>query len=210
MEKAIKKIGEEKIVPVLVFENESEALPTLEAIFSGGIGVAEITMRTKAAAAAIEKAARAFPDMLIGAGTVTTKEAAKNALAAGAKFLVSPGFSLSVFEEAKRNGVLYIPGCLTPTEIGAAVELGLSVLKFFPAEAFGGIKTLKAFASVFPFVRFMPTGGIGFSNLTEYLSQKNVLACGGSFICERAKISENKFSEITELTKKTKELVKSL
>lgn len=175
-----------KYVPVVVIKDLDETVPTLTALRNAGIPTAEITFRTACAADAIRLGAEQFPDMLIGAGTVVNAEQAKAALAAGAKFIVSPGLSASVAEVCREADVPYIPGCVTPTEIMQALELGITTVKFFPANVYGGLKALKALAAPFPQVRFVPTGGVDRSNIDEFLAFEKIVAIGGSFFVKEA------------------------
>lgn len=172
----------DKVIPVVVIKDINDAIPTLKALKEGGINCAEITFRTACAAEAIAIATKEFPDMNIGAGTVINKEQAIKAIDAGAKFIVSPGLSVSVAEYTKEKGIPYFPGCVTPTEIMQALELGIEIVKFFPANVYGGLKALKALAAPFPQIKFIPTGGVDLSNLEEFLSFEKVYAIGGSFM----------------------------
>ena len=172
----------DKVIPVVVIKNIEETIPTLKALRDGGINCAEITFRTSCAAEAIALGVKEFPDMNIGAGTVINLAQAKKALKCGAKFLVSPGLSLEVAKLAKRNGIAYYPGCVTPTEIMSALELGINIVKFFPANIYGGLKALKALSAPFAQVKFIPTGGVDLTNLNEFLEFDRVYAVGGSFM----------------------------
>ena len=176
----------EKKIPVVVIDDVSRTEAVMNALRAAGIHVAEITFRTECAADAIALAVRSFPDMEIGAGTVTNKAKCRAALDAGAKFIVSPGLSEAVAAICREAGVPYYPGCATPTEIIAAIALGLKVVKFFPADLFGGVAALKAYASVFPGVKFIPTGGISAANEAEYLALSNVAAVGGTYLVKDA------------------------
>lgn len=175
-------LANNRVVPVVVIRDIADTCPTLEALCDGGIPVAEITFRTACAAEAIRIGCEKFPDMMIGAGTVINAEQAKTAIAAGARFIVSPGLSAGVAEVCREAGVPYLPGCVTPTEIMAALELGLTTLKFFPANVYGGLAALKALSAPFPQVRFLPTGGVDLKNIKEYLSFDKIAAVGGSFM----------------------------
>lgn len=179
---ADKLLKENRVVPVVVIREIGDALPTLGALMDGGIPVAEITFRTSCAAEAIRLGCEKYPDMMIGAGTVINAEQAEAAIAAGAKFIVSPGLSRAVFEVTKKYGIPYLPGCVTPTEIMAALDLGLTTLKFFPAGIYGGLKALKALSAPFPQVKFLPTGGVDLTNIKEFLAFDKVAAIGGSFM----------------------------
>lgn len=182
MQKVIDRIAEIKLVPVVILNKLEDALPDVGALKRGGLPVAEITFRTECAADAIKLLNEKEPDILLGAGTVINACQCREALKCGAKFIVSPGLSEAVAEVCAANEVLYIPGVATPTEIMKAIDLGLNVVKFFPAFNYGGIKTIKAIAAAFPSVRFTPTGGINEDNLSEYLAFDKVLACGGSWM----------------------------
>lgn len=181
-EMLLEKIKATKIVPVVVLNSVEETLPKMQALVNGGLPCAEITFRTPCAAEAIALAVKSFPDMLIGAGTVINREQCERAVAAGSKFIVSPGFSAEVADCCEEHGLLYLPGVVTPTEVMAAVARGLTTLKFFPASNFGGLKTIKAVCAAFPFLQFMPTGGISADNILEYLAYDKIVACGGSWM----------------------------
>lgn len=201
MDEVLKKIGEFGIVPVVKVDNAKDAVPLAKALWEGGLPIAEITFRTEAAEESIRNISGAVPEILLGAGTVLTVEQAKRAVKAGAKFIVTPGLSESVINFCKEEKISVTPGIATPTEIQAALELGVSVLKFFPADAFGGIKTLKALSAPFGQIKFIPTGGINIANLNEYLFFPKVLACGGSWMVKDEIIREGRFDEITRLTR---------
>lgn len=170
----------DKIIPVVVFNKVEERTRILNALKNNGINCAEICFRTDCAEQAIILAVREFPDMNIGAGTVINAEQAKKAINAGAKFIVSPGLSEDVAKICKKKGVPYYPGCVTPTEIMKAIELGLKVVKFFPSNVYGGLKAMKALAAPFPQIKFIPTGGVDSSNIDEYLAWDKIFAVGGS------------------------------
>ena len=175
-----------RVVPVVVIKDLAETLPTLAAMRDGGIPVAEITFRTACAAEAIAYAVEHYPDMEIGAGTVINAAQCEAALAAGATFIVSPGLSPAVAEICNARNIPYYPGCVTPTEIMAALELGITTVKFFPANIYGGLKALKALSAPFPQVKFIPTGGVDRSNIDEFLAFDKVAAIGGSFFVKEA------------------------
>lgn len=170
------------VIPVVVINDQNDTIKTLSALREGGINCAEITFRTACAEQAIKIGASEFPDMNIGAGTVINREQAERAVKAGAKFIVSPGFSDEVAEFCIANDVPYYPGCVTPTEIMRALAYGLTVVKFFPAGVYGGLKAMKALAAPFPQIKFIPTGGVDLTNLKEYLDFDKVYAVGGSFM----------------------------
>lgn len=198
----IEKIGQMKIVPVVVLNSVEETLPKMQALIDGGLPCAEITFRTPCAAEAIALAVKTYPDALIGAGTVINAEQCEKAIAAGSKFIVSPGFSEEVADCCKAHGMLYLPGVVTPTEVMAAVAKGLTTLKFFPASNYGGLKTIKAICVAFPYLKIMPTGGISADNILEYLACDKILACGGSWMMNGTP------EEIKEKTAKAVALVK--
>lgn len=194
----IKQIG---IVPVVVLDNVKDALPLAKALIDGGLPCAEITYRTSAAEESIKLITEKYPDMLIGAGTVLTTEQVDTAVAAGAKFIVSPGLNPRIVKYCIDKKVPIIPGTSSPSDIEQALEFGLKVVKFFPAEASGGIKKIKAMAAPYGNIGFMPTGGINSDNLNDYLSFPQVLACGGSWMVKKDLIEKGEFEKITNLTK---------
>lgn len=199
----IKKLG---IVPVVVLEDSKDALPLAKAFIKGGLPCAEITFRTDAAEESIRLMSEHNPQMLIGAGTVLTIEQADQAIAAGAKFIVSPGFNPRVVKHCIEKAVPVIPGCSTPSDMEQALELGLEVVKFFPAEPAGGLNYIKAVAAPYTKLLFMPTGGISPANVKEYLSYNRILACGGSWMAKDSLIKEGKFEQIEELTRQAADL----
>jgi len=194
----ISKMG---IIPVIKINDAAKAAPLAKALIDGGLNAAEVTFRTAAAEDAIRAIANAYPDMLVGAGTVLTIEQAQCALDAGAKFIVSPGFNPKVVKWCLDNGVTPLPGCTTPSEIEQALELGLKVVKFFPAEQSGGLAKIKAMSAPYGDVKFMPTGGVSLDNVNEYLANKKIIACGGSFMVNESYIDNDNWDEITKLTK---------
>lgn len=179
-----------RVLPVVVIRDPAEVDGILSAFRDGGVNCVEITFRTVYAAEAIRLAANRFPDVCIGAGTVLTAEQAECALSSGARFIVSPGFSEEVYAVCGEHGIPYLPGCVTPTEIMCALAHGITTVKFFPADVYGGLSAIRALSAPFPQVRFLPTGGVGFENLHEYLSFDRVSAVGGSFLC-KGNIREN-------------------
>ena len=179
-----------RVVPVVVIKELNDTIPTLQALCDGGLPVAEITFRTACAADAIRLGVEKFPDMHIGAGTVINGEQAKAAIAAGATFIVSPGLSPEVAEVCREADIPYIPGCVTPTEIMQALSLGITTLKFFPANVYGGLSAIKALSAPFPQVKFLPTGGVDMSNICEFLAFEKIVAVGGSFMM-KGDIKEN-------------------
>ena len=201
MKEVMELIGEFKIVPVVKLDNIEDAIPLAEALIEGGLPLAEVTFRTEAAEGAIRNIRSIHPDMLCGAGTVVNLEQAKKAVSAGAAFIVCPGFSRDIIEFAIEQKIPVLPGCCTPTEIMEAMGYGLRVVKFFPAKQYGGLDTIKALAAPFPGIRFMPTGGINTKNLREYLNEKTIFACGGSWMVPENLIKAGMFAEIVRLTK---------
>lgn len=199
MSKVLDRIGELKLVPVAVIEDADNAVPLAEALKAGGLPCAEVTFRTEAAGEAIRRMAD-VPDLLLGAGTVLTVDQAKEAVEAGAQFIVAPGFNPDVVEYCITYHIPVTPGVCTPSEIERALGYGLEVLKFFPAEAMGGLKLLKAISAPYGMVKFIPTGGINAQNVKTYLDFPKVHACGGSWMVKKDMISSGRFSEITKLT----------
>lgn len=195
----LKKIAECGIVPVVVLDNADDAVPTAKAMLSGGIAVMEITFRTAAAADSIRNVAKEVPEMLVGAGTVITLEQCKLAVECGAKFIVAPGYDEEVVSWCCENGVPVTPGCVTPTEIMAALKHDLKVLKFFPANVYGGLSAVRALAGPFGGVKFIPTGGINAANLAEFISSPYIHAVGGSWVCPKADIAAHNWDKITAL-----------
>ena len=203
----LERLGAAGIVPVVVIEDAKNAVPTARALLDGGVDVMEITLRTEAGLDAIRAVAEGCPDMLVGAGTVLTLEQGKAAVQAGAKFLVSPGFDRELVAWAVENGVAVTPGCVTPTEITEALRFGLSVLKFFPANVYGGLSAMKALSGPFGKVKFIPTGGVSAQNLAEYVNAPFVHAVGGSWLCAKADIAAGNFEKITSLCREARQAV---
>jgi len=194
------------VVPVVELQEPDQAAPLLDALTAGGCAIAEITLRTEAGLEAIRTLRRSHPDALIGAGTVLTLDAAAQVVEAGARFVVSPATNPELIAFCRSAGVPVFPGAATPTEVDAAVRAGADAIKFFPAEAMGGIPVLKAFAGPFPEVSFVPTGGINESNLADYLRLPNVLACGGTWLVAPALLAEERFDRIETLTREAVEI----
>lgn len=207
MEEILTKLSNAGIVPVVVIDDAADAVPTAQALLAGGIDVMEITFRTAAAPDAIRAVAASCPDMLVGAGTVITLEQCKQAVACGAKFIVSPGFDEEVVRWCVDNGIAVTPGCVTPTEITAAMKLGLKVLKFFPANVYGGLDAMKALSGPFGSIKFIPTGGVNAKNCGEYSAAPFIHAVGGSWICAKADIAAHNFDKITALCKEARQTV---
>lgn len=208
MEDIIKKLERTKIIPVVVIEDAKDAVPAAEAILAGGIEVMEITFRTDAAADSIRAVKKACPQMTVGAGTVTALLQCKEAVDCGAEFIVSPGYNEEVVDYCIENDIVVTPGCVTPTEIMAAMNKGLNVLKFFPAGIYGGIKAMKALAAPFGQVKFIPTGGVNTENLREYIDAPFVFAVGGTWVCTKKDVSEGNFEKITQLCREARDIVK--
>jgi len=204
-----KRISDIGVVPVIKLNHpERDAAPLAKALCEGGVPVAEVTFRAAGAAEAIRLMSEACPDMLVGAGTVLTTEQIDQALSAGAKFIVTPGLDVELVRYCQEKGVPIFPGCTTPTDYHAAYKLGLEVLKFFPAEQSGGLAKIKAMSAPFPMFKVMPTGGISLKNLKDYISSPVIAACGGSYMVTADLIDNQKWDEITELCKKSVEIVK--
>lgn len=208
MNEILNKIHEIGIVPVVVLNDAKDAASLAKALCEGGLPCAEVTFRTEAAEEAIRIMTGQFPEMLVGAGTVLTTKQVDRAVAAGAKFIVSPGFNPKVVQYCIDKGLPITPGCMTPSEIEQALEHGLEVVKFFPAEPAGGLKMLKAMAAPYVGMKFMPTGGISAGNVREYLKYDRILACGGSWMVKGDLINAGDFDKIRELTKEAVEIVK--
>jgi len=200
MNEVLERIGELGIVPVVKIEKAENALPLGKALLDGDLPIAEITFRTSAAEESIKILNKNLPNLLVGAGTVLTVEQVKSAVSAGAKFIVSPGFNPKVVDYCMENDIPVTPGINNPTQIEMALERGIEVVKFFPAEASGGLSLLKSMSAPYTGIKFIPTGGINQNNLCSYLSNNKVHACGGSWMVKADLISSGNFSEITRLT----------
>lgn len=198
------------IIPVLEIDSTQRARPLAESLLAGGLPVAEVTLRTDEALESIELIARDAPDIIVGAGTVINLEQAKAAREAGAQFLVSPGLVEDIVIWARMNQIPMLAGAVTPTEMMRGINLGLSILKFFPAEILGGLKAIKAISDPFPQLRFIPTGGIRLENVAEYLQMEKIHAVGGSWMAKRQMIAEGKFDEITRMAKEASKVVKQI
>lgn len=204
-----KKVSEIGCVPVIKLSNpQRDAAKLSDALCAGGVPVAEVTFRAAGAADAIRIMSERHPEMIVGAGTVLTTEMVDETIAAGGKFIVTPGLDIEIVKYCQEKGITCFPGCTTPTDYHAAYKLGLEVLKFFPAEQSGGLAKIKAMSAPFPMFKVMPTGGVNLSNLAEYISSPVIAACGGSYMCPDKLINEGKWDEITELCKKSVEIVK--
>ena len=200
----LKRLAQSGVVPVVVLEDAKDAVPTAKAMLAGGIDVMEISFRTAAAADSIKAVAQECPDMVVGAGTVINLEQCKLAVECGAKFIVSPGYDEETVAWCCDNGIPVTPGCVTPTEIMMALKHGLKVLKFFPANVYGGLSAIKSLAGPFGGVKFIPTGGVNAQNLAEFISSPYIHAVGGSWICPKADIAAGNFDKITALCKEAR------
>ena len=198
------------VIPVVVLDDAKNAIPTAKALLTGGVNVMEITFRTAAAADSIKAVAENCPEMLVGAGTVVTLDQCKQALECGAKFIVSPGFDPEVVNWCAERNVPITPGCVTPTEIMAAMKLGLNVVKFFPAGVYGGLKAMKALSAPFGGVKFIPTGGVDAKNLKEYQEAPFVHAVGGSWLCPKNEIAAGNFDAVTTLCREASAIVREV
>lgn len=200
MSNVLSVIGNFRILPIVAIKNAKDATSLADALISGGLPLVEVTFRTEAAEEAIRRIA-ARGDMLVGAGTVVTVNQAEKAIAAGAEFMVSPGFDAEIVRFCFEKGIPITPGICTPSEAMAAMKLGLTTLKFFPAEAYGGLKTLKAISAPLSSINFIPTGGVNTKNLAEYIAFPKVLACGGTWLATSEMIEQGRFDDITDLCK---------
>ena len=187
------------IVPVVVLDDAKDAVATANAMLKGGVDVMEITFRTAAAPDAIRAVSENCPDMLVGAGTILTLEQCKKAVDMGAKFIVSPGFDAEVVAWCVENNIPVTPGCVTPTEITAALKFGLKVIKFFPANVYGGLNAMKNLAAPFVGIKFLPTGGVNAANIKEYIDAPFIHAVGGSWVCPKDAVKAGDWDKITAL-----------
>lgn len=208
MNEILEQIHELGIVPVVVLNDAKDAAPLAKALCDGGLPCAEVTFRTAAAEASIRIMTEQFPEMLVGAGTVLTKDQVDRAVSAGAKFIVSPGLNPEIVKYCVDKGILITPGCANPSDVEQALTYGLDVVKFFPAEPAGGLKMIKAMAAPYVGVKFMPTGGINRNNVREYLAYDRILACGGSWMVQGELVDAGEFDKIEELTREAVEIVK--
>ena len=210
MEAAIKRFSEVGIIPVVVLNDAKDAEPHGQALMEGGLPAAEVTFRTDAAEESIRIMAEKFPDMLVGAGTVLTIDQAERAVAAGAKFIVSPGFDPEIVQFCLDRDIPVCPGVQTPSEVIQAYKFGLDHVKFFPAENSGGLAMIKAVGAAFPNMKFMPTGGISASNVTEYLENSKIFCCGGSWMVKGDMIKAGEFDKIKEKVAEAAAIVKKV
>ena len=210
MKDLAERFHEVGVVPVVVLEDVKDAVPLAQALVEGGLPCAEVTFRTAAAEESIRVMTTEYPDMFVGAGTVLTIEQVDRAVAAGAKFIVSPGFDPEIVDYCLEKEIPVFPGCITPSEVAQAVKRGLKVVKFFPAEQFGGVATIKAMAAPYVGLKFMPTGGVSAKNLESYLSCDKIIACGGSWMVKGDLVKAGKFDEIKTLTEEAVKLAASI
>ena len=208
MSTAAERFAELGVVPVVVLEDAKDAAPLAKALVEGGLPCAEVTFRTDAAEESIKIMASEYPDMFVGAGTVLTIDQVDRAVAAGAKFIVSPGFDPEIVDYCLSKDIPVFPGVITPSEVAQAVKRGLKVVKFFPAEQFGGVATIKAMAAPYVGLKFMPTGGVNAKNLESYLSCDKIVACGGSWMVKGDLVKAGEFDKIREMVKEAVEIVK--
>jgi 2-dehydro-3-deoxyphosphogluconate aldolase/(4S)-4-hydroxy-2-oxoglutarate aldolase len=199
MKKILEDLGKIGIIPVIKIDDPDKAVPLAQALIKGGIPCAEVTFRTAQGEEAIRRISAEVPQILLGAGTVLTEAQAENAVSAGAAFIVSPGFNPKVVDHCVRRGIPVIPGCASPSDIERALEFGLDVVKFFPAEQTGGLDYIKAVAAPYPGIKFIPTGGVNAVNIAKYTAYEKVLACGGSWMVQAGLIVAGDFHRITEL-----------
>jgi hypothetical protein len=210
MNEVLKKIQEIGILPVVVLEDAKDAKPLANALCEGGLPLAEVTFRTSAAKESIEIMSSQFPDMLVGAGTVLSVEQVKEAIKAGAKFIVSPGFDDEVVNYCLENNIPVTPGTCTPSDVQKCYKLGLEVVKFFPAEPSGGLNMIKAIAAPYTTIKFIPTGGIDLNNMSNYLSYEKIFAIGGSWMVKGSLVKNGEFDKIKQMTKEAVERVKEV
>ena len=204
MKESLNRFRHTGVVPVVVLDDAKDAIPTAKALLAGGVDVMEITFRTAAAVDSIKAVSENCPEMLVGAGTVITLDQCKQALECGAKFIVSPGFDPEVVAWCVERNVPITPGCVTPTEIMAAMKLGLNVVKFFPAGVYGGLSAMKALSGPFGGIKFIPTGGVNGQNIGEFIAAPFIHAVGGSWVCPKADIAAGNFEKITMLCKQAR------
>lgn len=210
MENIMVQIEKTGVIPVVVINDVEDAEPLAQALCEGGLPCAEVTFRTAAAEESIRKMTDIYPDMLIGAGTVLTTEQVDRAAAAGAKFIVSPGFDPEVVDYCILKQIPVFPGCITPSEVAQAAKRGLKVVKFFPAVQFGGVSTIQALTAPYVGLKFMPTGGVNAKNLADYLQCKSIIACGGSWMVKSDLIKAGEFEKIKDMTKEAVSLVNEI
>lgn len=210
MNTTLEKLGQFGVVPVVVLDDAKDAKPLAKALCDGGLACAEVTFRTNAAEESIRIMTEAYPEMVVGAGTVLTTEQADRAIAAGASFIVTPGLDPEIVRHCIEKNIPITPGVVTPSELAQAYSLGLRIVKFFPAEPSGGLPMIKALAAPYYMMQFMPTGGISAATLSDYLRYEKIFACGGSWMVKGELIKSGDFDKITSLTKEAVGLVRSI
>ena len=203
----LQKIG---IVPIVVIHDAKDAAPLAKALVEGDLPCAEVTFRTEAAEESIRVMTTEYPDMLVGAGTILTKEQVDHAVKAGARFIVTPGFDPEIVDYCLLRKIPVYPGCVTPSDVAQAVKRGIKVIKFFPAEQFGGVATMKALAAPYAGIKFMPTGGISAKNLENYLSFDKIIACGGSWMVKEDLLKSGSFEMVKKLAEEAVQLVANI
>ncbi len=209
MNEVLSKIQKIGIVPVVVLDDAKDAKPLAKALIDGGLPCAEVTFRTDAAEESIKIMTSEYPDMLVGAGTVLTIDQVDRAVAAGAKFIVAPGFDKEIVEYCLKKDIPVCPGVQSPSEVTAAVKLGLDHVKFFPAENSGGLKMINTIGAAFPALKFMPTGGINASNVVDYLKSPRIFCCGGSWMVKKDMIEAGDFDRIRDMAREASDIVKN-
>lgn len=202
-----KRLSEIGIIPVIKLKNIDDTIPLGEALINGNVNTAEVTFRAAGAEKVIEILRKNYPDLIVGAGTIITMEQLMMAINAGALFIVSPGYDEEIVSYCVENNIPIFPGCVTPTEIQMAIKHNLNILKFFPAQQYGGLSTISALSGPFNGIKFIPTGGVNLNNLEEYIKNKNVAACGGSFMVDEKLINNKNWSEITRICLKSVEII---
>lgn len=210
MNPILEQLSKFGVVPVVVLNDAKDAEPLAKALCDSGLPCAEVTFRTAAAEESIRTMTEKYPEMLVGAGTVLTTEQVDRAMAAGAKFIVSPGFDPEIVDYCLEKEILVLPGCVTPSEVAQGVKRGLKVLKFFPAEQYGGVATIKAMAAAYVGIQFMPTGSINPKNVKDYLACDKIFACGGSWMVKGDMIEAGEFDKIEALTKEAVAIIKEV
>ena len=210
MNEVLEKLGQYGIVPVVVLNDSKDAAPLADALCDGGLACAEVTFRTETAADSIRIMTEKHPEMLVGAGTVLTTKQVDEAVEAGAKFIVSPGLNPTIVKYCIEKNIPITPGVATPSEMEQAIELGLNLVKFFPAEPSGGLAMINAVAAPYTMLKFMPTGGINPDNVKDYLNSDKIFACGGSWMVKGNLINDGNFDKIKELTKEAVNIVKEI
>ncbi len=206
MNEILERISKIGIIPVILLKESKDAVPLAEALMKGGLACAEVTFRSDAAEESIRQMAEKFPEMLVGAGTVLTTEQVDKAVSAGAKFIVSPGLNPKIVKYCMERNIIMVPGIVTPSEVEQALELGLDVVKFFPAEPSGGLEMIKAISAPYKKIKFIPTGGINEENVSSYLCTECILACGGTWMVKSELIENGAFHEVMKLAKEARDL----